>query len=169
LRSHVVQTFPSGAAAANGSTIRIGHALDTAQRDAIGFHHRGQHLLAGVDAQAQERMAHVAQYTLHGHRELNLRGRYGPQRGLRVRLHPGGSFGCLSGSRMLAHAGRRSRHLGSRGQQIAGHRQATLPEDYDLRASSDRFGVDIQRVVEAVRSVGDEAASVGRYLNRKFG
>jgi hypothetical protein len=73
LRSHVVQTFPSGAAAANGSTIRIGHALDTAQRDAIGFHHRGQHLLAGVDAQAQERMAHVAQYTLHGHRELNLR------------------------------------------------------------------------------------------------
>jgi hypothetical protein len=42
-------------------------------------------------------------------------------------------------------------------------------EDYDLRAWSDRFGVDIQRVVEAVRSVGDQASAVERYLNRKFG
>jgi hypothetical protein len=74
-----------GAAAANGSTIRIGHALVTAQRDAIVFHHRGQHLLACEDAQAQERIAHVAQYALHGHRDLNLRGRYGPHRGLCVR------------------------------------------------------------------------------------
>jgi hypothetical protein len=42
-------------------------------------------------------------------------------------------------------------------------------EDYDLRAWSDRFGVDIQRVVETVRSVGDQASAVERYLNRKFG
>ena len=42
-------------------------------------------------------------------------------------------------------------------------------EDYDLRAWSDRFGVDIQRVVEAVRSVGDQASAVEPYLNRKFG
>jgi hypothetical protein len=42
-------------------------------------------------------------------------------------------------------------------------------EDYDLRAWSDRFGVDIQRVVETVRSVGDQGSVVERYLNRKFG
>jgi hypothetical protein len=49
------------------------------------------------------------------------------------------------------------------------HSRINVGEDYDLRAWSDRFGVDIQRVVEAVRSVGDQAAAVERYLNRKSG
>ena len=49
------------------------------------------------------------------------------------------------------------------------HSRIDVAEDYDLRAWSDRFGVDIQRVVEAVRSVGDQAAAVERYLNRESG
>ena len=84
-----------GAAATHGTPCSVGHSLGPAQRDAVGFHHRAQHLLAGFDAQAQECVAHVAQNTLHGQRDLNLRSRHHPQRGLRVRLHLGGSFGCL--------------------------------------------------------------------------
>jgi hypothetical protein len=54
----------------------VGHALGAAQRDPIGFHHRGQHLLASVDAQAQEGVAHIAQHALHGQRDLHLRSRH---------------------------------------------------------------------------------------------
>ena len=43
-----------------------------------------------------------------------------------------------------------------------------IDEDYDLRAWSDRFGVDKQRVEDAVKTVGDHAAAVERYLNRKL-
>jgi Transposase, Mutator family/CRISPR-associated protein (Cas_Cas5) len=43
-------------------------------------------------------VAHVVQHALHGQRNLNLRGRHRAQRALRVRLHLGGSFGCLRGN-----------------------------------------------------------------------
>lgn len=86
-----------GGAAAHGASSCIGHALGAAQCDTVGFHHRRQHLLARVDAQAQESVANIAQNALHGQRDLNLR-RHGPQCGQRVRLHLGGSFGCLRGN-----------------------------------------------------------------------
>jgi hypothetical protein len=79
-------------AAAHGAPARVGHTLGPAQRDPIGFHHRRQHLLAGIDAQAQEGMAHIAQHALHGQRDLHWGSRQFPQRGLRARLHLGGSF-----------------------------------------------------------------------------
>jgi hypothetical protein len=87
-----------GGAAAHGASGRVRHALGTAQCDPVGFHHRRQHLLARVNAQAQEGVANIAQNALHGQRYLNLRSRHGPQCGLRVRLHLGGSFGCLRGN-----------------------------------------------------------------------
>ena len=43
-------------------------------------------------------MANIAQNALHGQRDLDLRSRHGPQCGQRVRLHLGGSFGCLRGN-----------------------------------------------------------------------
>ena len=84
-----------GGAAAHGSSACVRDAFGTAQGGSIGLHHRSQHLLAGLDAQAQERVTYVAQHPLHGQRDLNLRGRHHPQCGLRVKLHLGGSFGCL--------------------------------------------------------------------------
>ena len=40
-------------------------------------------------------------------------------------------------------------------------------DDYDLRAWAEKFGVDKERVIEAVRVVGDRAGAVEQYLNRK--
>jgi hypothetical protein len=41
-----------GAATAHSTPAFVGHVLGAARRDAIGLHHRGQHALAGIDAQA---------------------------------------------------------------------------------------------------------------------
>jgi hypothetical protein len=90
------------AAAAYRAPPGVGHALGPAQRDAVGLHQGGQHLLASVDAQAQEGVAHIAQHALHGQRDLHLRSRQCPQRGLRARLHLGGSFLCLLGTWMVS-------------------------------------------------------------------
>lgn len=45
--------------------------------------------------------------------------------------------------------------------------QIDVDDDYDLDAWADSFGVDKERIKEAVRAVGDDAAAVNRYLNRK--
>ncbi len=111
-------------AAAHRAAVGIGHALGTAQRDSVGFHHRGQHRLAGLDAQPVEGALHVLQDTLNGQGQLHGRSRYSPQRGLRARLHLGGSFGLLARQPAWSHAGQRSRHLSSCVQQIAGHHPA---------------------------------------------
>jgi hypothetical protein len=68
----------------------------------VGFHHRCQHLLAGIHTQAVKGVLHVAQHTFDVQRQLHRRGRYYPQRGLRARLHFGGSFLCLLGTWMFA-------------------------------------------------------------------
>ena len=44
-----------------------------------------------------------------------------------------------------------------------------VDEDYDLRAWAEKFGVDKERVQEAVREVGRDSAAVERYLNPKLG
>ena len=44
-----------------------------------------------------------------------------------------------------------------------------VDEDYDLRAWAEKFGVDKERVREAVRDVGPDSAAVERYLNPKLG
>jgi hypothetical protein len=44
-----------------------------------------------------------------------------------------------------------------------------VDEDYDLRAWAEKFGVDKERVQEAVKEVGPDSAAVERYLNPKFG
>jgi hypothetical protein len=80
----------------------IGHARGAAQRDPVGLHQGCQHLLARIDAQAQEGVAHIAQNALHGQRDLHLGSWQCPQRGLHARLHFGGSFLCLQGTWMLA-------------------------------------------------------------------
>jgi hypothetical protein len=46
--------------------------------------------------------------------------------------------------------------------------QINVDEDYDLRAWAEKFGVDKERLQEAVREVGSDAAAVERYLNRKL-
>ena len=43
-----------------------------------------------------------------------------------------------------------------------------VDEDYCLRAWAEKFGVDKERVREAVRAVGSDSAAVERYLNRKI-
>ena len=40
-------------------------------------------------------------------------------------------------------------------------------DDYDLRLWADRFGVDKERLRNAVQAVGDRADAVERFLNRK--
>ena len=40
-------------------------------------------------------------------------------------------------------------------------------DDYELEAWADKFGVDKERVREAVRRVGDRPGAVARYLNPK--
>ena len=44
-----------------------------------------------------------------------------------------------------------------------------VDEDYDLRAWAEKFGVDKERVQDAVRKVGPDSAAVERYLNPKPG
>jgi hypothetical protein len=44
-----------------------------------------------------------------------------------------------------------------------------IADDYDLRAWADQFGVDKERVRQAVKSVGDRADAVERFLNPKPG
>lgn len=73
----------------------------SAQRRAIGLHHGGQNLLAGVHAQADKSGLNVSQHALHGQRDLELGFGNGPRAGLRERLHFGGSFLCLVGTRMI--------------------------------------------------------------------
>ncbi len=50
----------------------------------------------------EEGMLHIAQHALHGQRDLHFGRRQHPQRGLRARLHLGGSFLCLQGTWMFA-------------------------------------------------------------------
>ena len=52
-------------------------------------------------AQPDEGVLHVAQHALHRQRNLELRIGDRPQGGLRERLHLGGSFLCLLGTRMI--------------------------------------------------------------------
>ena len=44
-----------------------------------------------------------------------------------------------------------------------------VDEDYELRAWAEKFGVDKERVQEAVREVGPDSVAVERYLNPKLG
>ena len=57
--------------------------------------------LPAFDTQTVEGVLHVAQHALDGQRHLHLRSRNYPQRGLRARLHFGGSFLCLLGTCMF--------------------------------------------------------------------
>lgn len=79
----------------------IRHASRLAQRRPIGFHHRRQHLLADLYAQADKSILRVVQNPLHRQRNLKLRIPNGLQAGLRARLHIGGFFLCLVGTRMI--------------------------------------------------------------------
>ena len=42
-----------------------------------------------------------------------------------------------------------------------------ISQDYDLRAWADKFGVDKERIRDAVGAVGADPSAVAHYLNRK--
>ena len=87
----------SGVAAAVGAALRVGHALRTAQRRALRFHHRPEHRFPCADAQADECALDVLQHARDWQRDLGrgpLQGEFRQLR-LRERLHFGGSFFCF--------------------------------------------------------------------------
>jgi hypothetical protein len=116
---------PSGAADAAGGAAATRYASHswarswrrTARRDRPPS--RGRQPLVGIDAQAQEGVARIAQHACHGHRYLDLHGRRRPQRMLCRRLHLPAPLVPFEACRMLLHAGRRSRQLSSRVQPVA--------------------------------------------------
>ncbi len=65
--------------AAHRPALGVGHALGTAQRLSVGFHHHVLNPPTGFDAQPVKRLLHVLQNALQRHRNLNFRLRQVPR------------------------------------------------------------------------------------------
>jgi Molybdopterin cofactor-binding domain len=115
----------AGVSAAIGRTHRIRTSLRSAQRRALGFHHRSKHRFAGIDAQPEEGAVHIAQNAGNRQRQLNVNilGELRRSNRLRARLHFGGSFLCF-GERLHDHMqAKGAATLTSFVQQTPGHRR----------------------------------------------
>jgi hypothetical protein len=97
-------------------------------------------------------MLHIAQHTLHGQRDLHFGRRQYPQRGLRARLHFGGSFLCLQGTWMFASRRKEpppSAHAFNRLRDIADSHSGGVWKMFDR--SGNRIGTFDQNLVKIAK------------------